>query len=105
MLAASGWAAAFLAGGVWGVVLFSWGLPLPLPVRLGGTVLLVTVMAASSRQGTLAAGAFAFGIGVSSSILLAASGLLLAEWWGLVSAGGLLGGLALHARSLLSEAP
>ncbi|MGH2417412.1 MAG: hypothetical protein ACRDFY_03680 [Candidatus Limnocylindria bacterium] len=104
MLDVSGWTAAFLAGAVWGVVLFSWGLPLPLPLRFGATVLLVTVLAASSHRGMLAAGAFALGIGVSSSLLLASSGLLFAEWWALLPAAGLVAGVALHARALLHEA-
>jgi hypothetical protein len=100
---AAGWAAGFLTGGVWGVVLFSWALPLPLPMRYAATILLVVTLAATSRNGMLAAGAFALGMGASSSLLLASSGLLLADWWGLVSAAALLGGVVLHAGALLSD--
>jgi hypothetical protein len=98
---AAGWTAAFLAGGVWGVTQFSWGLPLSLPVRYGATVLLVVTLAAASRNGRLAAGAFTLGMGASSSFLLASSGLLFADWWGVVPAAAFLAGVFLHAWVLL----
>jgi len=99
-----GWAAALLAGCVWGVVQFSWGLPFPLLVRFAGTALLVASLAASSRSGMVAAGAFTLGMGVSSSLLLASSGLLFAEWWGLVPATAWLAGVVLHADALMRPA-
>ena len=96
----AGWTAALLAGGVWGVVQFSWGLPFPPVLRFAGTALLVATLAASSRSGMVAAGAFTLGMGVSSSLLLASSGLLFTEWWGLVPATALLAGVVLHSDAL-----
>ena len=37
---AAGWTLALLAGGVWGVAFFSWGLPLPIPGRVAATLIL-----------------------------------------------------------------
>ena len=98
---AIGWLLGLGAGGVWGMAFFSWGLPLPLPARAATTVLLVAALAAASRSGLLAAGAFALGMGASSGILLASGGQLI-EWWSVVPAVALLGGVALHAAALLT---
>src|SRR3990170_4581978 len=76
---AAGWAVGFIAGGVWGMAFFSWGLPLPIPARVLATVLLVAALAAASRGGMLAAGAFTLGMGASGSLLVASSGLLFAD--------------------------
>jgi hypothetical protein len=102
---AAGWAAGFLAGSVWGVAFFSWGLPLSIPDRVVATVLLAVAFAAASRSGMLAAGAFTLGMGASSALLLASSGLLLADGWGLVSAAALAGGVGLHAGAVLRYPP
>ena len=93
-----------VAGAVWGMAFFSWGLPLTIPMRVATTVLLVAAMATTSRAGMLAAGAFALGMGASSSLLLASSGMLLSEWWGLVSAGAMTVGVGFHGVVLLREA-
>jgi hypothetical protein len=100
---AAGWVAAFLSGGVWGVAFFSWGLPLPIPLRIAGTVLIVVVLAAASRQGMLAASAFTLGMGASSLVLVTSSGLLVSDGWGLVPAAALVAGVGLHALVLLRE--
>lgn len=96
---AVGWLLGYAAGAVWGVAFFSWGLPLPIPARVVVTALLILALAAASRTGLLAAGAFSLGMGASSATLLS-SGSLLFEPWGLVPATMLLGGLALHAAAL-----
>lgn len=83
---------------------FSWGLPLTIPVRIATTVLIVAAIASASRGGTFAGGAFALGMGASSSLLLASSGMLLPEWLGLVPATGLVAGVGLHGAALLREA-
>lgn len=96
-----GWTLSLLAGGVWGMAFFSWGLPLPIPARIATTALLLAAIAGASRGGMIAAGAFAIGMGASSSLLLASSGMLLTEWWGLVAATALTTGVGLHAAVLL----
>jgi hypothetical protein len=100
----AGWTLSLLAGGVWGAAFFSWGLPLTIPMRVATTVLLLLAIATASRGGMLAAGAFAIGMGASSSLLLASSGMLLVEWWGLVSVTALTVGVGLHAAALSREA-
>ena len=100
----AGWVVGFTSGGVWGMAFFSWGLPLPIPARVLVTVLLLLALSASSRPGMLAAGAFALGMGATSSLMLALSGSLLTEWWGLVPATSLVGGVGLHAVVLLRDA-
>ncbi len=96
-----GWVLSLLAGGVWGMAFFSWGLPLTVPVRIATSVLLIVVVATSSRGGMLAAGAFALGMGATSSLLLASSGMLFSEWWGMVAATALAAGIGLHSAALL----
>ncbi|HYI65334.1 MAG TPA: hypothetical protein VEW95_00255 [Candidatus Limnocylindrales bacterium] len=100
----AGWTFSLLAGGVWGMAFFSWGLPLTIPMRIATTVLLLAAIATASRGGMLAAGAFALGMGASSSILLASSGMLLSDWWGLVAAAALAAGVGLHVAALLRGA-
>ena len=97
---ALGWLLGLCAGGVWGVAFFSWGLPLPIPARVVGTVVLVAALAVTSRHGLLAGGAFALGMGATSGLVVVSSGLLFAGWWGVVPASALLAGLALHATAL-----
>ena len=99
-----GWTLSLLAGGVWGMAFFSWALPLTIPVRIATTALLVVAIATASRGGMLAAGAFALGMGTSSSVLLASSGMLLSEWWVIVSATALAVGVGLHGAVLLRDA-
>lgn len=103
MRSTAGWTAAFLGGGVWGIVFFSWGLPLPIPMRVIATMLLVATLTAASRAGRLAGAAFALGMGASSALLLALSGLLFADWWFLVPAAALGAGIALHGVVLLTD--
>jgi hypothetical protein len=98
---AAGWGLGFLGGGVWGMAIFSWGLPFPLPVRFAATGILIAAMAAASPAGRLAAGAFALGIGTSTALLLASAGQLLSDWWGLVPGVALAAGLGLTADRLL----
>lgn len=102
---ASGWVIGFIAGGVWGMAFFSWGLPLPIPARILATVLLVAALAAASRGGMLAAGAFTLGMGASGSLLVASSGLLFADPLALVPLAALLAGAGLHAIVLLRPPP
>jgi hypothetical protein len=99
----AGWTLSLLAGGVWGLAFFSWGLPLTIPMRVGTTALLLTAIATASRGGMLAAGASALGMGASSSLLPASSGMFLSEWWGLLSVTALTVGVALHAAVLSRE--
>lgn len=94
-----GWVLALLAGAVWGVAFFSWGLPLSIPARAVATLLLVGALAVASAPGRLAAGAFALGMGVSSSFVVLLSGDLF-EWWMLVPVIALLGAAVLHALSI-----
>jgi hypothetical protein len=72
-----------------------------MPARIVGTVLIVVALAAASRPGMLAGGAFALGMGASSLVLVAFSGLLFTDGWGLVPAAALLAGVGLHALALL----
>jgi hypothetical protein len=109
-VATSSWASslagsltAFLAGNVWGMAFFSWGLPLAIPMRVGVTALLLLALAASSRAGLLAAATFALGTGVSSAVLLAAGGQLFMEWWGLVPGSALLIGVSLLGIGLVHD--
>ena len=99
----AGWVTAFLAGTVWGMAFFSWGLPLDIPMRIGVTALLMVVLAASSRAGLMAASAFMLGTGVSSALLLAASGQLFVDWWGVVPAAALTVGAGLVAIALVGD--
>lgn len=101
----SGLVLAGLSGAVWGVAFWSWGLPLPIPIRIVATVLLLTAMSAASPAGRLAAIAFAFGMSASSALLLASSGQLFVEWWGLVPAGSLVAGLLLLALAIGRASP
>ena len=103
-MTAAGLVVSFLSGTVWGVTFWSWGLPLPIPFRVLGTVLLLTAMSAASRAGTIAAAAFALGMGASSALLLAMGGQLFVDWWALVPAGALLAGVSLSCVALLREA-
>ena len=80
---AAGWTLALLAGGVWGVAFFSWGLPLPIPARVAATLLLVLAMSVASPAGRLGAGAFTLGMAISSAIVVIRTGELL-EWWSTV---------------------
>ncbi len=82
------------------MVIFAWGLPLPLHVRIGATTLLVAALTSASREGRLAAGAFSFGFGASAAVLVASSGLLFVDLWSLLPAAGLATGLALHWLTL-----
>jgi hypothetical protein len=99
----AGWVTAFLAGAVWGMAFFSWGLPLDIPMRAGVNILLLVVLAASSRAGLLAASAFLLGTGVSSALLLAAGGQLFIDWWGIVPATALTTGVSLFGVGLLRD--
>ena len=99
----AGWVTAFLAGSIWGMAFFSWGLPLDIPMRIGVTALLLVVLAASSRAGVLAASAFMLGTGVSSALLLAAGGQLFVEWWGVIPGAALLIGVSLLGAGLLRD--
>lgn len=98
----AGHSLALLAGGVWGIAFFSWGLPLPILVRAGATVLLLTALAAASRQGRRGAGVFAIGMGLSSAYLVAASGLF-GSVWTLVPLSALLTGACLYLWSVRRE--
>lgn len=68
------------AGAAWGVGFWSWSLPAPLLVRVAVTVLLVAVLSAASREGRIAAAAFALGMGISSGVLLSTEGQLISAW-------------------------
>ena len=89
---------AILAGGVWGVAFFSWGLPLPIPARVAATLLLVLAMSVASPAGRLGAGAFMLGMAITSGVGVIGTGELL-EWWSAVPVVALLGSVALHAAS------
>ena len=93
--AAIGWTVAVLAGGVWGVAFFSWGLPLSVAERIALTAFLAVALAISSRAGSLAAGAFCLGMGASSALLVVSSDLRALEWWALIPVAGLVVGTLL----------
>jgi hypothetical protein len=93
--AAIGWLLAFLAGGIWGVAFFSWGLPLPLAERIALTAFIVVALTIASRAGLLAAAAFCLGMGATSSVVIVSSGLGTVEWWALVPVAGLAAGMVL----------
>ena len=95
---AAGWTLAVLAGGVWGVVFFSWGLPLPLPARFAATILLALALSVASPGGRLAAGAFTLGMAITSSVVVIGTGELL-QWWSAVPVVALVASVALHAAS------
>ena len=96
---AAGWTLAVLAGGVWGVAFFSWGLPLPIPARVAATLLLVLAMSVASAAGRLGAGAFTLGMAITSGVVVIGTGELL-EWWSAVPMAALVASVALHADSL-----
>jgi hypothetical protein len=96
---ATGWTLAVLAGGVWGVAFFSWGLPLPLPARVAATLLLVIAMSVASPAGRLGAGAFTLGMAITSGVVVIGTGELV-EWWSAVPVLALAASVALHADSL-----
>jgi hypothetical protein len=97
-----GSSAAFVAGGIWGVTIFSWGLPFPMELRIASTALLIIVLAAASRAGCVSAGTFALGMAATSGVLLAASGELISPW-GLVPLAALASGVSLVVRAILSD--
>lgn len=98
-----GWTLALLSGAVWGMAFWSWGLPMPIPMRVVATALLLVALPAASRAGALAAAGFALGMGASSGLLLAVSGQLFVEWWGLVPASALVAGVGLLAHGALRD--
>jgi len=97
-----GSSAAFVAGGLWGVAIFSWGLPFPMELRVASTALLIVVLAASTRAGRISAATFAMGMAATSGLLLALSGQLISTW-GLIPLAGLAAGVSLVVRAILSE--
>ena len=94
----AGWTLAPLAGGVWGVAFFSWGLPLPIPARIAATGLLVLAMSVASAAGPLAAGAFTLGMAITSAVVVIGTGELL-QWWSAVPVLALVASAFLHASS------
>lgn len=97
---AAGWTLALLAGGVWGVAFFSWGLPLSIPARVAATVLLVLAMSLASAAGRLAAGAFTLGMAVISGVVVSGTAEFL-EWGSALVVVAVVASVALHAGSLL----
>lgn len=95
----AGWTLALLAGGVWGVAFFSWGLPLPIPARVAATLLLLLAMSVASSAGRLAAGAFTLGMGITSAAVVIGTGEPL-EWWIGVPVLAFVASVVLHAASL-----
>jgi hypothetical protein len=95
---AAGWTLALLAGGVWGVAFFSWGLPLPIPARVAASGLLVLAMSLASPAGRLGAGAFTLGMGITSAVVVIGTGELL-NWWSAVPVFALVASVALHAAA------
>jgi hypothetical protein len=96
---ATGWTLACLAGGVWGVAFFSWGLPLPIPARVAATVLVVVAMSVASSAGRLAAGAFTLGMGITSAVVVIGTGEPV-EWWSGVPVLAFVASVALHTVSV-----
>jgi hypothetical protein len=97
-----GWTLALLAGGAWGMLFFSWGLPLTIPARVALTVLLAALLAMASRTGRRAAGAWLLGMAVSSGALLVRTDWPVDPLW-LVPAISLLAGVVLTAWSFSSR--
>jgi hypothetical protein len=95
-----GSSAAFVAGGFWGVAIFSWGLPFPMELRIGSTALLIVVLAAASHAGRASAATFALGMATTSGLLLALSGQLISTW-GLIPLAALAAGVSLVVRAIL----
>ena len=99
-VAVIGWSAAFVAGGIWGVTIFSWALPIPMELRVASTALLIAVLAVASRAGRVSAGTFALAMAGTSGSLLAASGELVSIW-GLVPLAALAAGVSVVVRAVL----
>ena len=95
-----GSSAAFVAGGFWGVTIFSWGLPFPMELRVASTALLITVLALSGRAGRISAAIFTLAMAATSGLLLAASGELVSAW-GLVPLAALAAGVTLATLAIL----
>jgi hypothetical protein len=95
-----GSSAALVAGGIWGVTIFSWAFPFPMELRVASTGLLIAVMAAASRAGRVSAATFALAMAASSGLLLAASGELVSAC-GPVPLAALAAGVTLAARAIL----